>query len=139
MSHLTYAKQTDVYTDSNLLLYVLSSAKLNATGQGWVNELVGCNINIHYKSGRNNIDADILSRFSEILKEYNKTCRNEAFSALPDGRKIQIYCNEAWFCEVNTNSNILKEYEDQVLHQSTQTLKTVNIKKHQHDNRVIKR
>ena len=31
--YLTYAKQTEVYTDNNPLLYVLSSAKLNATGQ----------------------------------------------------------------------------------------------------------
>ena len=66
------------------------------------------------------------------MKEYNKTCRNEAFSAVPDGRKIQIYCNEAWLCAVNTNSNILKE-------QSTQTLKTVNNKQHQDDDQAIKR
>ena len=56
---ILHAKQTEVYTGSNALLYVLPSAKLNATGQGWVNELVGCNINIHYKSGRNNTDTDL--------------------------------------------------------------------------------
>ena len=31
--YFTYAKQTEVYTDTNPLLYILSSAKLNATGQ----------------------------------------------------------------------------------------------------------
>ena len=36
------------------------------------------------------------------------------------------------------NSGLLKEHEDQVLHQSTQTLKTVNIKQHQDDDRAIK-
>ena len=34
---------------------------------------------------------------------------------------------------------MLKEHEDQVLHQSTQTLKTVNIKKYQDDDQAIKR
>ena len=53
--------------------------------------------------------------------------------------KTQECCNKAWLCEVNTNSNLLKEYEDQVLHQSTQTLKTVNIKQHQDDDQAIKR
>ena len=42
--YLTYAKHTEVYTDNNPLLYVLSSAKLNATGQRWVNELADFNI-----------------------------------------------------------------------------------------------
>ena len=68
--YLTYAKQIEVYTDNNPLLYVLSSAKLNATGQRWVNELADFNINIHYNPGRNNTDADALSRFPEDIKEY---------------------------------------------------------------------
>ena len=85
--HLTYAKQIEVYTDNNPLLYVLSSAKLNATRQRWVNELADFNINIHYKPGRNNTDADVLSRFPEDIKEYNKTYTNEVFSAVTDGTK----------------------------------------------------
>ena len=137
--YLTYAKQIEVYTDNNPLLYVLSSAKLNATGQRWVNELADFNINIHYKPGRNNTDADALSRFPEDIKEYNKTYTNEVFSAVADGIKTQECCNEAWLCALNTNGNVLKEHEDQVLHQSTQTLKTVNIKKHQDDDQAIKR
>ena len=73
------------------------------------------------------------------MKEYNKTYTNEVFSAVTDGIKSQECCNEAWLCAVNTNSNLLKEHEDQVLHQSTQTLKTVNIKQHQDDDQAIKR
>ena len=118
--YLTHAKQIKVYTDNNPLLQVLSSAKLNATGQRWVNELADFNINIHYKPGRNNTDADALSRFQEDIKEYNKTYTNEVFSAVTDGIKTQERSSEAWLCAVNTNSNLLKEHEDQVLHQSTQ-------------------
>ena len=43
--YLTYAKQIEVYTDNNFLLYVSSSAKLNATGQRLVNELAYFDIN----------------------------------------------------------------------------------------------
>ena len=59
--YLTYAKHTKVYTDNNPLLYVLSSAKLNATGQRWVNELADFHINIHYRPRKNDTDADALN------------------------------------------------------------------------------
>ena len=136
---LTYAKQIEMYTDNNPLLYVLSSAKLNATGQRWVNELVDFNVNIQYKPGRNNADAAALSRFPEDIKEYIKTYTNDVLSVGTDGTKTQECCNEAWLCAVNANTNLLKEHEDQVLQQSTQTLKTVNIKQHQDDDQAIKR
>ena len=67
--YLTYAKQIEIYKDNNPLLYILSSAKLNAIGQRWVNESADFNINIHYKQGRNDTDADTLSRFPEDIKE----------------------------------------------------------------------
>ena len=60
------------------------------------------------------------------------------FSAVIDGIKTHECCNEALLFAVNTNSNILKEHEDQVHHQSTQTLKKVNIIQHQDDDKAIK-
>ena len=73
------------------------------------------------------------------MKEYNKTYTNEVFSAVTDGIKSQECCNEAWLCAVNTNSNLLKEHKDEVLHKSTHKLKTINIKQHQDDDQAIKR
>ena len=60
------------------------------------------------------------------------------FSAVIDGTKTQECCNKAWLFAVNTSSNLLKELEDQVHHQSTQTLKKVNIIQHEDDDKVIK-
>ena len=37
--YLYYAPSSEVFTDSNPLIYVLSSAKLNATGLHWIGEL----------------------------------------------------------------------------------------------------
>ena len=77
--YLTYVKQIEVHTDNNPLLYVLSSAKLNATGQRWVNELANFNINIHYKPKSNNTNANALNHFPEDIENYNKTYTNEVF------------------------------------------------------------
>ncbi len=49
--------------DNNPLTYVLSSAKLNATGHRWLAALATYNFSLKYKPGRHNIDADILSRY----------------------------------------------------------------------------
>ena len=46
-------------------------------------------INIHYKPGRNNTDADALIPLPEDIKKYNKTYTNEAISAVTDGIKTQ--------------------------------------------------
>ena len=52
----------EVYTDNNPLTYVLSTAKLDACSHRWVARLANYNLNIHYRSGITNVDADILSR-----------------------------------------------------------------------------
>ena len=47
--------------DNNPLTYVLTSAKLDATGQHWVAALANYDFMIHYRSGKQNIEADALS------------------------------------------------------------------------------
>ena len=57
-----YGGSFDVYTDNNLLTYVLSTAKLDAIGQCWVASLAPYNFSLHYNPGRHNVVADSLSR-----------------------------------------------------------------------------
>ena len=57
-----YGGQSDVYTDNNPLTYILTSAKLDATGQRWVASLANYDFRIFYKSGKTNVEADALSR-----------------------------------------------------------------------------
>ena len=52
----------EVFTDNNPLTYILTKAKLDATGQRWVANLANYTFSIKYKSGKSNIDADALSR-----------------------------------------------------------------------------
>ena len=56
-----YGSQFDVYTDNNPLTYILTSAKLDATGQRWVASLANYDFRIFYKSGKSNVEADALS------------------------------------------------------------------------------
>ena len=57
-----YGNHFTVVTDNNPLTYVLSSAKLDATGNRWLASLGSYNFQLSYRSGRANADADGLSR-----------------------------------------------------------------------------
>ena len=57
-----YGAEFQVFTDNNPLTYILTTAKLDATGHRWVAALSKYTFSISYKPGRNNTDADALSR-----------------------------------------------------------------------------
>ena len=57
-----YGGQFDVYADNNSLTYILTSAKLDGTGQRWVASLANYDFRIFYKSGKTNVEADTLNR-----------------------------------------------------------------------------
>ena len=59
-----YGLTFDVYTDNNLLTYVLTTAKLDAASHCWVASLANYNFRLHNQAGKTNIDADALSRVS---------------------------------------------------------------------------
>ena len=47
-----YGGEFEVYTDNNPLTYVLTTAKLDVTGQCWVAALALYNFKIYYRSGK---------------------------------------------------------------------------------------
>ena len=57
-----YGNTFSVYTDNNPLTYVLTSAKLDATGHRWLAALGSYDFKLIYRSGKSNADADGLSR-----------------------------------------------------------------------------
>ena len=56
-----YGRHFEVYTDNNPLTYILTTAKLDVTGQRWVASLANYNFKIFYNSGKLNIEVDALS------------------------------------------------------------------------------
>ena len=63
-----------MYTDNNPLTYVLTTAKLNASGLRWVAELSDYNFEIKYRPGKTNVDADCLSRNSLDIEDLFEQC-----------------------------------------------------------------
>lgn len=57
-----YGNSFSVITDNNPLTYILTSAKLDATGHRWLAALSNYNFSLRYRKGVNNADADGLSR-----------------------------------------------------------------------------
>ena len=56
-------------TDNNPLTYVLTTAKLDATGHRWLAALSSYNFSLVYRAERINNDADALSRLPSTDKE----------------------------------------------------------------------
>ena len=83
--YLYHAPNFRVLTDNNPLAYVMSTAKLNATGMQWVGELAEYHFDIKYRPGRVSADVDTLSRMSIDIDEYEASCSEhiskEAFIA----------------------------------------------------------
>ena len=68
-----------VYTDNNPLTYVLTTAKLNAVGMRWANELADFEFTIKYRPGKLNTDADYLSRRSLDIDQLKAECTEEFY------------------------------------------------------------
>ena len=73
-----YGNEFHIRTDNNPLTYVFSSAKLDATGHLWIAALSCYNFSITYRSGKQNNDADGLSR----LPGNKQVLFNEAVKAI---------------------------------------------------------
>ncbi len=61
-SDYLYGCKFTVLTDNNPLTYIMTTARLDATGQRWVAALSSYDFKIQYIAGKKNIDADGLSR-----------------------------------------------------------------------------
>lgn len=63
-SDYLYGTTFTVVTDSNPLTYILTSAKLDATSYRWLSALSTFSFQLQYRAGKQNVDADALSRRS---------------------------------------------------------------------------
>ena len=98
--YLCFGPGFTVYTDNNPLTYVMSTAKLNATGLRWVAELANYQFDIRYKPGRKHGDADGLSRWPMTLKELETHCTECAkLEDLSDQMTVRVK-SEPTLCSV---------------------------------------
>ena len=102
-----YSSEFQVYIDNNPLTYVLTMAKLDATGHRWVAAHSNYTFSIIYKSGKGHLDADGLSciKWSEA-KELN----SQAVQAVCEGvqaphGKIETLCHGTQVVDVLVQDN----------------------------------
>ena len=111
--YLYYSKNFTVFTDNNPLTYVLSSAKLNATGLRWVGELADFNFNIKYWPGKCHIDADSFSRMPFDINKYMPECTESiseetAKTMYQSARTISVG-KSPWITAIVNSASVLKE------------------------------
>ena len=79
--YLHYSPKFTVFTDNNLLIYILTSAKVNATGLRWVNELAD-----YIKSCSEVVNQDVMDAVRCSIHETNtaQTAWSVSLRAVPD-------------------------------------------------------
>lgn len=84
--YLGYGPAFEVFTDNNPLTYVMTTAKLNASGLRWVADLANYQFTIKYRPGKISVDCDYLSRnpvnFEEIVEKCTKTMESKEIAAI---------------------------------------------------------
>ena len=104
-----YSNDFAVYTDTNPLTYVLSTAKLNATGIRWVSELA--DFMIRYRPGRVYRHADGLSRMPMDFEKFMDLCTEETsqefIKATINAVQIQDKNLSNWVTSFATDSDVL--------------------------------
>ena len=106
---LLYGNKFEVITDNNPLTYVLSSAKLDATGHRWLASLAVFDFTIKYRPGKKNQDADALSRLphgSEYL-----VVTPEMITAIGQSHKEDVSLVETTAMNIHVVDSIPQEVE----------------------------
>ena len=121
-----YGGEFAVYTDNNPLTYVLTSTKLDASGQRWIAALANYNFSLHYRSGKTNVEADALSRIPntegemsidwDVIRAIANAMQIGEFSGLNENPNLVIcksatptprkFSNEDWMREQKQDPKI---------------------------------
>lgn len=139
--YLFHAPHFVVYTDNNPLTYVLTTAKLNATGHRWVAQLADFNFTIKYRPGKQNADADGLSRMPLDFDEFTRQCTEElshrVISASMQGVMMKSSDPLLWANRVGLQA--LNLLNDTTIQSPSQTFSPLQIRDSQEKDAVISR
>jgi hypothetical protein len=64
--HYLYEQKCDVYIDHKSLKYIFTQSKLNMRQRRWLELIKDYELEIHYHPGKANVEADALSRKSQV-------------------------------------------------------------------------
>ena len=107
--YLCFGPPFTVYTDNNPLTYVMTTAKLDATGLRWVADLARYQFRIKYKPGKHNNDADALSRCPLELDSLEQMCTEEVkLEDLDEVLSVASLDSEPTTCSTDVSVNLLE-------------------------------
>ena len=112
--YLYYAPHFILYTDNNTLTYILTSARLNATGHHWVAELSDFNFTVTYRPGTANRDADALSRmlFEQSISECKEEVEPEWIKATVEAMNAHRQGEAVWLAALSSRPKGVKRVMD---------------------------
>ena len=141
--YLYYAPSFRVYTDNNPLTYVLTSAKLNATGLHWISELADFNFDIRYRPGETHVDADSFSRIPFDFETYMKSCTEElspeVIQAVTHAAQVQDNGSSNWLTALTDDPTTLTLDSTVLEKPPTSQVDKTNLAQVQEQDRVIGR
>ena len=135
-----YGSEFQVFTDNNPLTYVLTTAKLDATGHRWVAALSNYTFSITYKPGKGHVDADALSRIKwpEAIDIDSQTVHAVCKGVQAPHGKVETLCQGAQtvdaLCQDNTSPGMTPlqwcqaQAKDPAIHQITDHIQNKTIK-----------
>lgn len=126
-----YGKKFTVITDNNPLTYVLSTAKLDATGHRWIAALAAFDFDILYRPGRNNSDADALSRLPALESTDYLSISTDCIRTISS---IHRQPHEPYIENVSFNSETLHP----LMSIQCQEVQEIDIEKAQHQDPIIR-
>ena len=115
-----YSGTFKVHSDNNPLTYVLTTAKLDATGQRWVAALANYHFKINYLSGKQNVDRDTLSHIpwevEQVSAAFNRgLCGESHIPMVPTAGMYSLrpkvlpkLTKQDWINEQAADSNLSK-------------------------------
>ena len=108
-----YGSTFDIHTDNNLLMYILTTAKLDTASHCWVATLANYYFRLHYRVGKANKDADALLRVSwpGCMPGNTSTCIKITTAAVQEAvlqgpaSPIEAYSSDLHVLDVLQDSN----------------------------------
>ena len=141
--YLFYAPQFTIYTDNNPLTFVMSTAKLNATGHRWVTSLSDFNFTIKYRPGSSNKDADFLSRspvhIDSMMKDFTAEISQDEIRCMLNAVSAQNDEQLCWVTAVTADQKVFANFDCPPVGKTCWPMKLDFIRQAQQEDPVISR
>ena len=127
--HLYYVSHLKINTHNNPVTCTTTTGRVSATGQRWVNELVGFSFSIYYSPGKQNVIANAFSRpsantYVECMEVCTKLISSNQVKEVLDVAESQHQQSDIWSVCLNT---VMIEEQQKILDSVAILTKCFNI------------